>query len=301
MRTAASESARLRSFLDFCRVEKGLSANTIFSYRTDLKRFTKFLEKSEGRADADFSATTLAGYVNSLYREGLAARSIARHITTLRTFSSFLVEEGHFGADPAATLTLPKIGQPLPRFLNRGQVEDLLVAPDTSKPSGVRDRAMLELLYATGLRVSELCHVRTANLDAKLGVLSVVGKGNKQRLVPVGRSALQAVEEYGRTARPALLKGRMSPYLFVTARGGPLTRQAFWKLLVGLGKKAGIFHDLTPHVLRHSFATHLLEGGAGLRGVQTMLGHSDIATTQIYTHVLRSRLRQTVDEHHPRA
>jgi integrase/recombinase XerD len=301
MRTAASESARLRSFLDFCRVEKGLSANTISSYRADLKRFTDFLEKSEGSADADFSAVTLAAYVNSLYRAGLAARSIARHITALRTFSAFLVEEGHLGSDPAATLTLPKIGEPLPRFLNREQVEALLAAPDTKKHSGVRDRAMLELLYATGLRVSELCHVRTGNLDAKLGVLSVVGKGSKQRLVPVGRSALQAVEEYCRTARPALLKGRTSPYLFITARGGPLTRQAFWKLLVSLGKRAGIFHDLTPHVLRHSFATHLLEGGAGLRGVQTMLGHSDIATTQIYTHVLRSRLRQTVDLHHPRA
>jgi integrase/recombinase XerD len=301
MRTAASESARLRSFLDFCRVEKGLSANTISSYRADLKRFTDFLEKSEGSADADFSAVTLAAYVNSLYRAGLAARSIARHITALRTFSAFLVEEGHLGSDPAATLTLPKIGEPLPRFLNREQVEALLAAPDTKKHSGVRDRAMLELLYATGLRVSELCHVRTGNLDAKLGVLSVVGKGSKQRLVPVGRSALQAVEEYCRTARPALLKGRTSPYLFITARGGPLTRQAFWKLLVSLGKRAGIFHDLTPHVLRHSFATHLLEGGAGLRGVQTMLGHSDIATTQIYIHVLRSRLRQTVDLHHPRA
>ncbi len=301
MQTAASVSAQLRSFLDFCRVEKGLAANTIESYRFDLQRFIAFLADSGAPEGAYFSAAQLALYVNSLFHDGLAARSIARHVTTLRSFCAFLAEEGHLAEDPAAALTLPKIGQSLPNFLNKNQIDALLAAPDPAKPAGLRDRAMLELLYATGLRVSELCLMKTGDLESALGVLRVLGKGGKQRLVPVGRSALAAVAAYLASARSALLNGRSSPYLFITARGGPLTRQAFWKLLARWGKKAGIFHNLSPHVLRHSFATHLLEGGAGLRGVQTMLGHSDIATTQIYTHVLRSRLRQTIDQHHPRA
>ena len=177
----------------------------------------------------------------------------------------------------------------------------MIAAPDLSKPQGLRDRAMLEFLYATGLRVSELCKVRVMYVEIRMGVVKVLGKGNKHRIVPVGRSALRAVECYLADGRPRLLKGRPCPHLFVTNRGRAMTRQAFWKLLAGYGKKAGIFHDLTPHVLRHTFATHLLEGGADLRSVQTMLGHADIATTQIYTHVMRSRLRKTVDEHHPRA
>ncbi len=177
----------------------------------------------------------------------------------------------------------------------------MLAACDLATPQGLRDRAMLEFLYATGLRVSELCHVRVSDVERNLGFVRVVGKGNKHRIVPVGKAALQAVEQFLGEGRPQLLKGRASPYLFVTNRGGAMTRQAFWKLLAGYGKKAGMFRDLTPHVLRHTFATHLLEGGADLRSLQTMLGHADISTTQIYTHVMRSRLRRTVDEHHPRA
>jgi integrase/recombinase XerD len=185
--------------------------------------------------------------------------------------------------------------------LNLEDIDKIIQAIDTIRPNGLRDRAMLELLYATGLRVSELCRVGLGDCNLDLGVVRTTGKGNKQRLVPVGKEALQAVADYLASGRGALLKGRASRYLFVTARGGCLTRQAFWKLLAGYGRKAGIFHGLTPHVLRHSFATHLLEGGADLRSVQVMLGHSDISTTQIYTHVMRSRLRQTVEEHHPRA
>jgi integrase/recombinase XerD len=203
--------------------------------------------------------------------------------------------------DPTEFLVSPRQWTNLPKYLNRSQINQLILAPAGSKHTAVRDRAMLELLYAAGLRVSELCQLELSDLNADLGVLRVTGKGGKQRMVPVGREALKAVGEYMETARPGLLRGRASRYLFVTARGGKLSRQAFWKLLLVHGKKAGLFHGLTPHAIRHTFATHLLEGGADLRSVQMMLGHADISTTQIYTHVLRSRLKETVEEHHPRA
>ncbi len=246
-------------------------------------------------------AERILQYVDRLRQEGLSSRSIARHITTLRGFYLFQQQQGAISEDPTALLTSPRQWQNLPKYLNLEEIEALLAAPDPQRPTGLRDRAMLQLLYATGLRVSELCKVRLSDLDSNYGLVRVTGKGNKQRIVPVGKAAVAAVAEYLRGARASILQGRPSAYLFVTSRGGPLTRQAFWKLLGGHGKKAGIFHDLTPHVLRHSFATHLLEGGADLRSVQTMLGHADIATTQVYTHVVRSRLRKTVDEHHPRA
>ena len=301
MRFQTPLSARARSFLDYCRVEKGLAANSVESYRIDLERFTAFLKSTAGSPNAAFDVDSLRAYVDSLFRDGLAARSIARHMTTLRNFCAFLVDEHGLSIDPTPALILPKQWQSLPKYLNKGEVDRLLAAPGESKATGLRDRAMLELLYATGLRVSELCQLPAAGLDSGFGVVRVLGKGGKERLVPVGKPALRAVARYVEQARPALLRGRTSPQLFVTARGGPLTRQAFWKLLAIHGRKAGIFHNLSPHVLRHSFATHLLEGGAGLRGVQTMLGHSDISTTQIYTHVMRSHLRRTVDERHPRA
>jgi integrase/recombinase XerD len=279
-------------------VEKGLATNSVESYRIDLERFAAFLgERSATAIDGD----VLKAYLDTLYETKLSSRTIARHITTLRNFCGFLIEQNILSTDPTPALVLPKQWQSLPKCLNREELDRILSAPDPSKPSGLRDCAMLEFLYATGLRVSELCHLRLSDLEGTLGVVRVNGKGNKQRLVPVGRAALKSVENYLRTGRPALLKARGSSYLFVTARGGCLTRQAFWKLLALYGKKAGIFRNLTPHVIRHSFATHLLEGGADLRSVQTMLGHSDIATTQIYTHVMRSRLKQIVEQHHPRA
>jgi integrase/recombinase XerD len=222
-------------------------------------------------------------------------------MTTLRNFYGFLTREGAIPSDPSEFLTPPRQWSTLPKYLNRDEIDRLLAAPDQRKPTGLRDRAMLELLYATGLRVTELCRLELSNVERDSGVLRVTGKGNKQRLVPFGESAGEAVDHYLNQARPALLKGRASRFLFVTARGGAMTRQGFWKLLGGHGKKAGIFRDLTPHVMRHSFATHLVEGGADLRSVQIMLGHADISTTQVYTHVERRRLRQTVDQHHPRA
>ena len=226
---------------------------------------------------------------------------MARHLTTIRSFYGFLLREGAISTDPTEYLHTPKQWQTIPKYLNLEEIERIIQAPDRSRPTGLRDRAMMELLYATGLRVSELCKVGVSDLNLEYGVLRTTGKGNKQRLVPVGKSAILAVRSYLETGRSLLLKGRASRYLFITARGGCLTRQAFWKLLAAHGRKAGIFHGLTPHVLRHSFATHLLEGGADLRSVQIMLGHVDISTTQIYTHVMRSRLRDTVEKHHPRA
>jgi integrase/recombinase XerD len=291
-------SGHAQSFLDFCRVEKGLSANSLSSYFIDLQRFSNGILPLQPDGA---TAQDLGRYVESLYGAGLSARSIARHMTTLRNFYSFLTREGEISSDPSEFLIPPKQWSNLPKYLNREEIERLLTSPDAAKPTGIRDRAMLELLYATGLRVTELCRLEMNNVEKDSGVLRVTGKGNKQRLVPFGESAGEAVAQYLNERRPALLKGRASRFLFVTARGGSLTRQGFWKLLVGYGKKAGIFRDLTPHVMRHSFATHLVEGGADLRSVQIMLGHADISTTQVYTHVARRRLREIVDQHHPRA
>jgi integrase/recombinase XerD len=291
-------SGQAQSFLNFCRVEKGLSANSLSSYFIDLQRFSNGILPL---APHQAKASDLGRYVESLYKAGLSARTIARHMTTLRNFYSFLTREGEIDTDPSEFLIPPRQWSTLPKYLNRQEIEGLLAAPDLPKPSGLRDRAMLELLYATGLRVSELCKLELSSLETNAGILRVTGKGNKQRLVPFAESAGECLAQYLANGRPAILKGRASRFLFVTARGGAMTRQGFWKLLGGYGRKAGIFRDLTPHVLRHSFATHLVEGGADLRSVQVMLGHADISTTQVYTHVARSRLREIVDQHHPRA
>ena len=280
-------------------MEKGLSQNSLDAYSRDLAGFQLFTQFATRGALPD--AEALQFYVNDLYSKGLSSRSIARHLSTVRNLFHFLVAEEKVAADPTEHLSSPKQWSTIPKFLNREQIETLIAAPDRTKPAGTRDRAMLELLYATGIRVTELIQLRVSNLDASLGVIRVTGKGNKQRLVPVHGKALQAISEYVACGRPLLLKGKVSPSLFVTARGGAMTRQSFWSIIKLNGKKAGIFHDLSPHVLRHTFATHLLEGGADLRSVQTMLGHADLSTTEIYTHVVRSRLRDTLDRHHPRA
>jgi len=287
----------MTAFLNFCRIEKGLAANSVEAYTADLSKFSAFLEGHERLPEAE----GIRHYLDHLSQSGLGSRSLSRHLTTLRNFYGFLLREGQIESDPTAHLRSPKQWQTIPKFLNLEEINRLIEAPDRTRATGLRDRAMMELLYATGLRVSELCRVGVSDLNLEMGVLRTTGKGNKQRLVPVGKAAVRAVEEYLRSGRSALLKCRASRYLFVTARGGCLTRQAFWKLLAGYGRKAGIFHGLTPHVLRHSFATHLLEGGADLRSVQVMLGHADISTTQIYTHVMRSRLKETIEKHHTRA
>ncbi len=289
---------RMRLYLHFCRTEKGLAHNTLEAYRRDLVRLANFLKAIRLQS---VTLDTLRSYMDHLRAQGLSNRSIARQVTTLRGFFGFLVEERNISENPAELLIAPKIGSSLPKYLDHSSVNRLLVAPKQRSAIGLRDRAMLDLLYATGLRVSELIKVRVSDLDELEGTVRVIGKGDKQRLVPVGKQALQSIERYRTEQRPVLLKGRVSAYLFLTARGTPMTRQGFWKLLRVHGKSAGIFRSLSPHVLRHTFATHLLEAGADLRSVQIMLGHADVGTTQIYTHVMRSRLRQTVDQHHPRA
>jgi integrase/recombinase XerD len=287
----------IQAYLNFCRVEKGLAVNSLYSYQLDLKRLSETIRKPV----VEIQAPDLSRYVESLYGAGLSARSIARHITTLRNFFRFLMQEGQMVHDPTEFLNPPRQWTTLPKYLNRDELDRLIAAPPGDKPTGLRDRAMLELLYATGLRVSELCRLELSAVERQMRVLRVTGKGNKQRMVPFGQAAGQALDQYLGDARPRLLKGRASRYLFVTARGGSMTRQAFWKLLRGYGLKAGITRTLTPHVIRHSFATHLVEGGADLRSVQIMLGHADISTTQVYTHVAQRRLREVIEQHHPRA
>ena len=296
----ASHAAELKAFLEYLRVEKGLAENSVLGYRRDLAEFVEFLQESR-RDLSDVNRDHLRDFLASLYRRGLAARSVARHLVSLRNLFRFLVKEGTIRKDPTAEIDAPHIGQRLPKYMSTDEVDALLQQPDPSTPLGLRDKAMLELLYATGLRVSELIGLSWSDLEVNLGVLRCRGKGSKERLIPVGKSALRAVEDYVQRGRPPLAKGRNSPFLFLSRRGGGLSRVGFWKLIVRYGRAAGILTDITPHELRHSFATHLLERGADLRSVQLMLGHSDISTTQIYTHVLKERLKQVYHEHHPRA
>ena len=299
MPVVASLSAHIQCYLDFCRMEKGLAVNSISAMSLDLNDLASYAE--DQKLSCAPLEEDLQKYIDLLYKKGLSSRSIARRLSTFRGFYGHLIAAGTVSADPTEFLTAPKQWKAIPKFLNAEDIEKLLCSADLTDPLGLRNRAMLELLYATGLRVSELCSIEVSDLNPDMGVLRVTGKGNKQRLVPVGRQALAVVSEFLLSARPLILKRLSSRYLFVTGRGSKMTRQMFWIALRELGKKAGIFHGLTPHVLRHSFATHLLENGADLRSVQTMLGHVDIGTTEIYTHVMRGRLRRVVDEHHPRA
>lgn len=298
MNTEGWLAASATAFLSYLRVERGLSKNSILAYSFDIKDFQAYA--GPGPISGSDSAA-VAGYIDQLTRQGLSSRTIARRLSALRTFFRFLESEGRLEGDPSALVHAPRLGQTLPKYLTRQEVVRLLELPDTKTPLGKRDRAMLELLYSSGLRVSELCAVKMQDLNDDLGFIRVFGKGGKHRMIPVGSQAMSAIREWIEQGRSLVLKSRSSAYLFVTGRGTAMTRQAFWKNLSEYAKLAGFAGRLTPHVVRHSFATHLLEGGADLRSVQTMLGHADIATTQIYTHVVRTRLRETVDRHHPRS
>jgi integrase/recombinase XerD len=294
-------AATISAFLTYVKVEKGLSSNTVSAYRRDLVKFDVFARKRKLSLEG-VSRDDLVDFLAGLYRNNLESRTVARHLVTLRNFFRFAQIQDLIIADPSINLESPKIRRSLPGYLRLEEVERLLEQPDSTSPLGLRDRAMLEVLYSTGLRVSELISLRITDLDSKVGSVRCIGKGDKERIVPVGRKALLMVEKYLRDARPKLLgKLRGSPTLFVNRRGVSLSRVGVWKILSGYGKRAGLRVSLTPHMLRHSFATHLLERGADLRSVQLMLGHADISTTQIYTHVVEERLKQIYKAHHPRA
>lgn len=298
MNAPVSVGPSIRSFISFCRIEKGLAANSLESYGRDLHRFEDWIGSS---VPVPESPEKLRLYLDFLYLHGLTGRSVARHLTTLRNFYRFLLAEGKISADPTTLIPSPRQGRSLPKVLNRQQIDSISETPDPDSPRGLRDRAMIELIYSSGLRVTELCQVQITDLDRERGILRVTGKGNKQRLVPVGSSALSILNQYLDGARQSILKQKASSYLFVTSRGTRMTRQGFSKALKVYGRGAGVFQGISPHKLRHSFATHLLEGGADLRSVQTLLGHADISTTQIYTHVTQSRLKNMLEKHHPRA
>jgi integrase/recombinase XerD len=285
-------------FVNHLRVEKGLADNTIQSYSRDLLRFSQFLEGRK-RSPLHVTQDDIIAYMSTL-QKGLSARSCARSLSALKMFFRFLVTEGRIESSPARLLGAPKLPRKLPGVLTRDEVDMLLAQPDSSNQRGQRDKAMLELLYATGLRVSELVGLQRSNVNLEAGYVRMVGKGSKERMVPMGTKALEVLKAYLSEARGKLLKNRSSSYLFLNSRGEGLTRQGFWKIIKKYGKKAGIRKEINPHKLRHSFASHLLEGGADLRSVQVMLGHADISTTQIYTHITRERLKQIHEKYHPR-
>jgi integrase/recombinase XerD len=296
---SSTPEAALRLFLEYLTVEKGLAQNTVLSYSRDLQKFLGFL-RVEKISWTGVGEDGLVRFVHGESRAGLSARSRARLISALKSFFKFLVLSGFLKANPASQLTAPSTWLALPKFLTVKEVEDLLHAPDEKEPQGLRDRAMLEVLYGSGLRVSELVGLRPGDVNLDEGFLICRGKGGKERIVPLGRAACGFVGRYLREVR-AHFEGEPGPNLFLTRRGRGFTRQGFWKLLKKHAGKAGLGARISPHILRHSFATHLLERGADLRSVQLMLGHSQITTTQIYTHVSRERLRRVYDQFHPRA
>ena len=288
-------------FLNYLLVEKGLSPKTLEAYGSDVASYLSFLDEKGIKKIADADTPFILKYLIRMRNEGLGARSRARHLVALRGFYKFLVQEKILQRDPAGVIDLPKSSLKLPDTLTVEEVTLLLSIPDLNKPAGVRDAAMLELLYAAGLRVSELMRLKLQDVNLEAGFVRVFGKGSKERIVPIGFFAKEKIDNYLMNGRPRLLKGLVSPYLFVARAGKPMTRQGFWKLLKRYAKTAGFAKKITPHSLRHSFASHLLEGGADLRAVQVMLGHVDISTTQIYTHVAREQLKKAYEKFHPRS
>ena len=287
-------------YLNYLLVEKGLSNATLESYSRDLVRYQKFLEKSGARHISESDRALILKHLIALRNAGLGARSRARHLVSIRGFYRFAVHDKILTHDPAALVDLPKTSFKLPDVLSVEEVSQLLKTPDPAKPNGARDAAMLELLYAAGLRVSELVNLKLPNVNLESGFVRVLGKGSRERVVPIGLHAQKKIEYYLAHSRKMLLKNQVSPYIFVARAAKPITRQGFWKLLRRYGALAHLNKKITPHSLRHSFASHLLEGGADLRAVQVMLGHVDISTTQIYTHVTRKHLKELHERFHPR-
>ncbi|MFQ5724002.1 MAG: site-specific tyrosine recombinase XerD [Terriglobia bacterium] len=294
------------AYLNYVRVERGLAPNTLAAYGRDLEKFARFCQ-SRTLTLRRLGRQHVVDFLGQLYQQGLDSRSVARALVAVRNFFRFLRQEEKIRHDPTEHIESPRVWKRLPKFLSLEEVERLLAALQDDSPRGLRDKAMLEVLYATGLRVSELVHLKVADVQLEAGYLRCLGKGNKERVVPLGRKAIAALEAYLREGRPRLArpgrraKGGASSHLFLSRRRRGMTRENFWRLLRGYARAAGLRGRLTPHVLRHSFATHLLERGADLRAVQMLLGHADISTTQIYTHVAQERLKQIYRMHHPRA
>ena len=289
----------LDSFLDAIWAERGLSRNTLQSYRYDLGQLAEH-QHSKGSTLQAASREDLLQFLAVQLRSGRSPRSLSRYLSGFRQFYRWLLREGRISADPTALIESPKLGRGLPKALSEQQVTGLLAAPQVSTPLGLRDRTMLELMYASGLRVSELVGLELASVNLNQGVVRITGKGGKERLVPLGEEALSWLQRYLGEARPALMSGQDCPLMFVTARKSGMTRQAFWYAIRKHARQAGIGQPVSPHMLRHSFATHLLNHGADLRVVQLLLGHSDLSTTQIYTHIAREGLKRLHSKHHPR-
>jgi len=291
---------RLDQFIHYLIVEKGLSKNTIEAYGHNINRFLDFLLAKRIQEIKDISKLDLRAFLQFLKRKDLSSRSIARNLVSIRMFLRFLQQEGILEINPAEEIESPKTTKTLPEVLSLQEVERLLEQPDTQTTLGVRDRAMLEILYATGMRVSELTRLPLHQINLEGGYVLLYGKGSKERIVPLGAEAMRRVGDYLERSRELLAKGRESLFLFINRSGKPMSRQQFWKNIKAYGRKAGIKKRVTPHLIRHSFASHLLEGGADLRSVQMMLGHVDISTTQIYTHVTGERLKKIHQRYHPR-
>ncbi|MGA2708291.1 MAG: site-specific tyrosine recombinase XerD [Steroidobacteraceae bacterium] len=289
----------LQRFLDAVWMERGLSANTLAAYRADLTSLARWLEGRGGNL-LNASRIDLLGFIAARVEGGSRPRSTARQLSSFRRFYRFMMRETQISVDPTAQIAMPKIGRSLPKSLTEAEVDALLEAPTVADPLGHRDRTMLEVLYATGLRVSELVSLKHNQVNLNQGVMRVVGKGNRERLIPLGDEAVGWLQQFMQGPRVEILLERQTDYLFPTRRGDRMTRQAFWHIIKRYSKKAGVEKELSPHTLRHAFATHLLNHGADLRVVQMLLGHSDLSTTQIYTHVARERLKDLHSQHHPR-
>ena len=286
-------------FLDAVWMERGLSPNTLAAYRADLTALERWLDVREQSLMTAQRGDVLA-FMASRVQGGARPRSTARQLSSFRRFYRYQLREGHLREDPTAQIAMPKVGRSLPRSLTEEEVEALLAAPAVSDPLGHRDRTMLEVLYATGLRVSELVNLKLIQVNLNQGVLKIVGKGNRERMIPLGEEAVQWIQQFLQGPRVEILLERQTDFLFPTRRGDRMTRQAFWHIIKRYARKAGVSKDLSPHTLRHAFATHLLNHGADLRVVQMLLGHSDLSTTQIYTHVARERMKELHAQHHPR-
>ncbi len=288
-------------YIQYLLVEKGLSRNTIIAYSSDIWQYISFL-KDKGIVEPDeIDHFIIRSYLMELNRRGIEQRSIARKLAVIRNFHRYMLKEGFSEKDPSVVVDSPKIKRNLPDVLTYDEVLRILNSPDISSPLGSRDAAMIELMYASGLRVTELVTLTMNQIDLELGYIRIMGKGSKERIVPIGDEALEKIRHYIQNFRGKILNGKKSSYLFITSRGRKITRQSFWMRLKMYAKRAGISRRITPHMIRHSFATHLLQGGADLRSVQMMLGHTDISTTQIYTHITRERLREIHKRYHPRS